>query len=54
MNQWMDPEQREKLRKKQEEIEQAKADKKKKTKISFDFAGRKVLVAEGLLTSQCH
>ena len=47
MNQWIDPAEREKLRKKQEESEKLKQEAKKQTKLTFDFAGRKIFVEKG-------
>eukprot|EP01118_Nematostelium_gracile_P015838 TRINITY_DN6420_c0_g1_i3.p1 TRINITY_DN6420_c0_g1~~TRINITY_DN6420_c0_g1_i3.p1 ORF type:complete len:666 (+),score=175.69 TRINITY_DN6420_c0_g1_i3:386-2383(+) len=46
MNQWIDKDERQRLMKKAEEARIAKEEARRKQKITFDFAGRKVVIAD--------
>lgn len=46
MNNWISPEERENLRKREHEIRVSKEQDKRKVKLSFDFAGRKIFLNE--------
>ena len=46
MNQWISSDDREKFMKKQEEFDRLKNEKSKKSKLSFDFAGRSIILAD--------
>jgi hypothetical protein len=46
-SQWMTPEQRKQMKKLEEERRKQREDAKSKVSISFDFAGRRVMVEEG-------
>lgn len=46
---WMTPEERERIKKQEEKMRAAKDKSNRKTKLIFDFAGRKVIATEGTL-----
>lgn len=46
MNQWIDPAERERLKKKEEEERKEKEANKRKKMLTLDFAGRQVVVGD--------
>lgn len=48
LSNWVSPEERERIRKKEEKMRAAKDKKDRKTKLVFDFAGRKVVATTGI------